>query len=355
MGALEKTVKRITGLDEAAMAAARRRQDTLTKPLGSLGRLEEISVHLAGIFAQPIPIPRGKTIILGAADHGVADEGVSAYPREVTAQMVLNFLRGGAGINVLARYVGAEVVVVDAGVAAELPSHPALHSAKVGWGTANIARGPAMSREQAIRAVESGISIAEEAIARGADLIGTGDMGIANTTPSSAIVAAITGREPEVVTGKGTGISEEGLRHKAGVVRQALEVNHPNPSDALDVLAKVGGFEIGLLAGVILGTAASRRVAVLDGFISGAAALIAHGICPRAGDYLVASHLSAEPGHQAVLSNLGLKPLLNLDLRLGEGTGAALSMLVIEAAARCLAEMATFADAGVSEKKAEET
>lgn len=332
------------------MAAARQRQDTLTKPLGALGRLEEVSIQLAGILGTPIPRLGGRVIILAAGDHGVAAEGVSAYPQEVTAQMVLNFLRGGAGINVLARQAGAKVVIVDAGVVGDLPEHPDLYSAKVGRGTNNMAKGPAMTREEAIKALETGIALAQREIEGGADLIGTGDMGIANTTPSSAIVAAISGKDPEVVTGRGTGISDEAQRHKAAVVRRALEVNHPDPSDALDVLTKVGGFEIGVLAGVILGTAASRRVVVLDGFISGAAALIAHGLCPNGRDYFIASHLSVEPGHQAMLAHLGLKPLLNLDLRLGEGTGGALAMNIVEAAARCLAEMATFADAGVSEK-----
>jgi nicotinate-nucleotide--dimethylbenzimidazole phosphoribosyltransferase len=353
MSLLKKTIDGIRELDEEAMAAARRRQDTLTKPPGSLGRLEELSIHLAGIFAQPVPSLRRKVILLAAGDHGVAAEGVSAYPQEVTAQMVLNFLRGGAGINVLARHVGAEVVVTDAGVAAELPQHPALRLEKAGWGTSNITRGAAMSREQAVRVLEAGISVAQQEVARGADLVGTGDMGIANTTPSSAIVAVITGKKPEEVTGRGTGISEAQWQHKVSVVRRALEVNHPDPSDALDVLAKVGGFEIGFLVGALLGTAAARRVAVLDGFISGAAALLAHRLCPQARDYFIASHLSVEPGHQVILSHLGLKPLLNLDLRLGEGTGAALAMNLIEAAARCLAEMATFADAGVSEKVSE--
>lgn len=350
MSLLEETVKSISALDERAMASARHRQDTLTKPLGALGRLEEVSIQLAGIFAQPIPTIGGKVVILAAADHGVAAEGVSAYPQEVTAQMVLNFLRGGAGINVLARHAGCRVVIVDAGVAEDLSPHPELRCEKIAHGTNNIAKGPAMTREQAIKALEVGISLAREEMGRGADLIGTGDMGIANTTPSSAIVAAITGKEAQAVTGRGTGITEEAWQHKVSVVRRALEVNRPDPADALDVLTKVGGFEIGVLAGVMLGTAAGRRVAVLDGFISGAAALIAHGLCPQARGYFVASHLSAEPGHQAAISHLGLKPLLNLDLRLGEGTGAALAMNIIEAAARCLAEMATFTDAGVSEK-----
>jgi nicotinate-nucleotide--dimethylbenzimidazole phosphoribosyltransferase len=353
MDTLEKAVKRITGLDKAAMVAARCRQDELTKPLGSLGRLEAISVQLAGIFGQAVPVIRSKKIILAAADHGVVAEGVSAYPPEVTAQMVLNFLQGGAAINVLARHIGATVVIVDAGVAAELPSHQALRSAKIGRGTANIAQGPAMSREQAVQALEYGIFMAEEAVDQGADLVGTGDMGIGNTTPSSAVIAAITGVEAASVTGRGAGLSDEGLRHKAEVVRRALEVNQPDPNDALEVLAKVGGFEIGLLAGVILGTAAYRRVVVLDGFISGAAALVAHGLCRQVRDYCLASHLSVEPGHKVTLDYLGLKPLLDLELRLGEGSGAALGMVVIEAAARCLAEMATFAEAGVSEKRAE--
>ncbi|MFH1486080.1 MAG: nicotinate-nucleotide--dimethylbenzimidazole phosphoribosyltransferase, partial [Chloroflexota bacterium] len=259
MSLLYETIKSIGALDEKAMAAARHRQDTLTKPLGSLGRLEETSVRLAGIFANPIPALGGKVIILAAGDHGVAVEGVSAYPQEVTAQMVLNFLGGGAAINVLARHAGARVVVVDAGVASDLPSHPDLVDRKIGKGTQNMAVGQAMSREQAIKALEAGISQAGEEVTRGADLIGTGDMGIANTTPSSAIVSVITGNEAEIVTGRGTGISDEGWRHKVSVVRRSIEVNRPDRGDALDVLAKVGGFEIGFLAGVMLGTAARRR------------------------------------------------------------------------------------------------
>ena len=222
---LEQVLPRIKPLDRPAMAQARQRQDILTKPAGSLGRLEEISIHLAGIFGEPIPRIRRKVIIVAAGDHGVVAEGVRAYPQEVTPQMVLNFLRGGAGINVLSRHVGAEVVVVDAGVAAELPPHPDLHSVKLGRGTANIAQGPAMSRSQAVRRVEEGIRIAMKQVSGGADLIATGDMGIGNTTPSSAITAAITGVNPEVSTGRGTGISKEELGHKIDVVRQSLEMN----------------------------------------------------------------------------------------------------------------------------------
>ncbi|MCZ6892383.1 MAG: nicotinate-nucleotide--dimethylbenzimidazole phosphoribosyltransferase, partial [Chloroflexi bacterium] len=287
---LDDLMTRIKPLDEAAMAQARRRQDTLTKPVGSLGRLEEVSVRLAGIFGTPTPEIHRKVIILAAGDHGVSAEGISAYPQEVTAQMVLNFLGGGAGINVLARHVGAEVVIVDAGVAAELPAHPGLRSVRLGMGTANIAHGPAMSRAQAIRSIEEGAQMALEQASSGVDMLGTGDMGIGNTTPSSAITAIIAGVDPAVSTGTGTGISRRGLPHKVDVVRQALEVNRPNPRDALDVLSKVGGFEIGFLAGVVLGGAAARRPVVLDGFVSGAAALIACALCPEAAVYLIASH-----------------------------------------------------------------
>ena len=348
---LQQTIRNIKNLDEMAMTAARARQESLTKPSGSLGRLEDISVQLAGILGQPVPSVRRKTIILAAGDHGVAAEGVSAYPQEVTGQMVLNFLHGGAGINVLARHAGAEVIVVDAGVASELPSDAALRCAKVRNGaTGNIARGPAMSREEVVKLLECGIVLAEEQASMGADLIGTGDMGIANTTPSSAIVAVMTGHPPEKVVGRGTGLARKAWLHKVQIVRQAIETNRPDSSDALGVLAGVGGFEIALLAGVMLGTAARRRAVVLDGFISGAAALIAHGLCPAIQPYFLAAHLSAEPGHRLTMAHLRLKPLLDLNLRLGEGTGAALAMGLIEAAARCLAEMATFGEAGVSEK-----
>ena len=347
---LEQLLPRIGPLDRQAMAQARQRQDILTKPAGSLGRLEELSIQLAGIFEEAIPKIRRKVVILAAGDHGVVAEGVSAYPQDVTPQMVLNFLGGGAGINVLSRHVGAEVVVVDAGIAAEMPAHPDLHSLNLGRGTANMAWGPAMSRSQAVRSVEEGIRIATEQVSAGADLIGTGDMGIGNTTPSSAITAVITGVDPGVSTGTGTGISEEALRHKTQVVRQSLDVNRPNPKDGIDVLAKVGGFEIGVLAGVVLGGAACRRPVVLDGFISGAAALIACILSPEAQHYLIAAHRSVEPGHTALLSHLKLQPLLDLKMRLGEGSGAALAMHIVEAAARCLAEMSTFADAGVSEQ-----
>ena len=350
---IDRTLASIAPLDEEAMAAARARQDTLTKPLGSLGRLEDLSVRLAGIFGEAIPGIRRKSVILAAGDHGVVAEGVSAYPQEVTPQMIYNFLSGGAGINVLARHAGADIVVLDAGVAADLESHPQLRSVKVAKGTDNMARGPAMTRQQAIQCLETGINVAQEQVSGGADLIACGDMGIGNTTPSSAITAVLTGADPEVTTGRGTGLDDPGLAHKVAVIRQAIQTNSPDPQDGLDVLIKVGGFEIGVLAGAMLGTAASRRPVMVDGFISGAAALIAWAIHRGASDYFIASHQSVEPGHRVGLEAMGLTPLLDLGMRLGEGTGATLAMHVVEAAAKCLAEMATFAEAGVSERDEE--
>jgi nicotinate-nucleotide--dimethylbenzimidazole phosphoribosyltransferase len=267
--------------------------------------------------------------------------------------MVFNFLRGGAAINVLARHAGANIVILDAGVAADLPAHPQLRSAKIGKGTANMALGPAMTRPQAIQCLETGIDTAKEQIAEGADLIACGDMGIGNTTPSSAITSVITGAGPEVTTGRGTGLDDTALAHKVEVVRRAIATNRPDPNDGLDVLSKVGGFEIGVLAGAMLGTAAGRRPVIIDGFISGAAALIAWTISPAARHYFIASHQSVEPGHRIALDAMELTPMLNMGMRLGEGTGAALAMHIIEAAARCLAEMATFAEAGVSERSEE--
>ena len=351
---VDMTVEDIVPLDEAAMAAARARQDTLTKPLGSLGRLEDLSIMLAGMFGDPIPRINRKSVILAAGDHGVVAEGVSAYPQEVTPQMVYNFLRGGAGINVLARQAGAEIVILDAGVAADLEPHPLLRSVKVAYGTANMAVGPAMTREQAIRCLEIGIDAAKEQIGEGADLIACGDMGIGNTTASSAITSVATGADPSITTGRGTGLDDPGLAHKVEVIRKAIEVNNPDPRDGMDVLTKVGGLEIGVLAGAMLGTAASHRPVVVDGFISGAAALIAWLISPTARDYFIAAHQSVEPGHRVGLDAMGLTPLLDMGMRLGEGTGAALAMHLIEASARCLAEMATFAEAGVSERSEDE-
>lgn len=349
---LLETLGAIEPLNLEAMEAARRRQDTLTKPQGSLGQLEELSIRLAGMMGSPRPEIRHKAIITMAADHGVAAEGVSLYPQEVTRQMVLNFLGGGAGINVLARHVGARVVVVDMGVIGGFESRPGLLCKMIDFGTRNMALGAAMSRQQALDAIKAGIEVIQTEIAKGLDIVGTGDMGIGNTTASSAVCAVMTGKPVVEVTGRGTGLGDKQLAHKVAVIQKALEVNQPNPDDPLDVLARVGGFEIGGLAGVILGAAANRIPVVIDGFISGAAALIAAGLSPASREYLIAAHLSVEAGHRVALDHLGLTPLLNLKMRLGEGTGAALAIGIVEAAAKILDEMTTFEEAGVS--KAEE-
>ena len=348
---LDEVIGRITPADHEAKRKARLRQERLTKPPGSLGRLEALSIQFAGIFGTERPKLRGKTIIVAAGDHGVVAQGVTAYPQEVTAQMVHNFLAGGAAINVMARKAGGDLVIVDAGVATPLPDHPDLRVVAVGRGTADITRGPAMTRDEAEACVYEGVRLALEAADGGADIIGTGDMGIGNTTASSAIVATLTGRPPSETTGRGTGRNDHELDRKIAVVERALEVNQPDPNDALDVLAKVGGFEIGVLVGVVLGGALAQRVVVLDGFISSAAGLIANSLCPNVRDYLVAGHLSAETGHRIALSHMGLWPLLDLDMRLGEGTGAVLAMGLIEAAAATLSDMATFGEAGVSDRE----
>jgi len=354
VGILEQTLQRVGPVDRRAMDAARQRQGQLTKPPGSLGRLEELSIQVAGIMGQPAPKLKHKTIIVAAGDHGVVAEGVSAYPQQVTAQMVENFIAGGAAINVLARHVDARLLVVDAGVAAEIKPRVGLVSKRIAPGTANMAKGPAMTREQAMAAIETGITIADQELRKGADIFAIGEMGIGNTTAASAITAAITGRPPLEVTGTGTGLTEEQRQHKAGVIQRALDVNKPNGQDALDVLTKVGGFEIGVLTGVIVAAAAHRRPVVIDGFISCSAALIACGMKPFIRDYLIAAHLSAEQGHKAALEHMKLTPLLDLDMRLGEGTGAALGMFLVDGAARLLSEMTTFSQAGISGKVKQE-
>ena len=348
---LENIIARIEGLDQAAMAAAKARQDILTKPAGSLGRLEELSIQLAGIYGKEIPEIKDKVIITMAGDHGVVEEGVSAFPQEVTPQMVMNFLYGGAAINVLAKHVGARITIVDMGVAVEMEPHPDLVIKKVAQGTANMTKGPAMTSEQAEEAILAGVEVVEAEIKKGLDIVGTGDMGIGNTTPSAAIAAALTGIEPAKLAGRGTGVDDEGLKRKIDAIERALEVNKPNPKDGLDILIKVGGFEIAGLVGVILGAAANRKAIMVDGFISTAAAMIAVSIAPEARAYLISAHRSQEYGHIEMVEWLGLKPLVDLDFRLGEGTGAALGISFAEAACKILAEMATFADAGVSDKE----
>lgn len=348
MSDLFSTIAAIGPVDSAAMRVAEARQDRLTKPPQALGRLETLSLQLAGITGNPLPTMARKVIAVMAGDHGVVAEGVSAFPAEVTSQMVRNFLAGGAAISVIGRQVGARVVVTDVGVAADLSGAAGLRHCKVRSGTANLAQGPAMTRDEAIAACEVGIALVEDEIAQGLDLIATGEMGIGNTTPSAALTAAFLGLPVAHVTGGGTGVSGAALRHKIRVIEQALAVNQPDPADPVSTMAQVGGLEIAAMAGVMLGAAAHRRPAVIDGFISGAAALTAYRLCPAVADYLLSSHLSAEPGHRAILAELGLTPLFDLEMRLGEGTGAALAMGIIDVAAKLLCEMATFASAGVS-------
>jgi nicotinate-nucleotide--dimethylbenzimidazole phosphoribosyltransferase len=338
----------IPPLDEAAAAAAAAELDRKTKPRGSLGRLEELAVRLAAIRAEAVPAPLRPVIVVAAADHGVASEAVSAYPPEVTRQMLANFATGGAAVCVLARAAGAELVVVDAGITEPL-DHPAVRNLRVGAGTANAAEGPAMSRAQAADAVRRGSELAAELVGAGASLIAVGAMGIGNTTASAAVAAALLRRDPAELCGPGTGLDAAGVAHKVEVVSRMLARNKPHADDPLGVLAAVGGFEIGVLAGVVLGAAAGRAVVLLDGFITGAAALLAVRIAPAAAVYLVAGHRSPEPGHSLILEGLGLEPLLELDLRLGEGSGAALALPLVAAARAVLAEMATFAEAGVTD------
>ncbi|KAF0144907.1 MAG: nicotinate-nucleotide--dimethylbenzimidazole phosphoribosyltransferase [Nitrospirae bacterium] len=339
---------------------AQKRLDSLTKPLGSLGRLEEFAGRLVAITENTMPVLDKKVIFTFAGDHGVADEGVSAFPREVTRQMVLNFLSGGAGINVLARHAGADVIVVDIGVDFDFnPSMSPLAkggikggssfvSKKILMGTKNMRKGPAMTKEEAEKCIGVGIELANEYSKKGYKIFGTGEMGIANTTPSSAIVSVLTGKSVSEVTGKGTGIGDDALRNKIKVIEDSIALNKPNPADPLDVLSKVGGAEIGGIAGLIIGAASNRIPVVIDGFISTAGALIACCIEPKTKDYMFAAHNSVEIGHKIMLEKIGLRPILDLDLRLGEGTGAALAMLVIEGGLKIYKEMATFGEAGVS-------
>lgn len=350
MQRLNETVSKIERIDYSLAEKTQKRLDNLTKPQGSLGRLEELAKQVVEITKNENPPVKNKVIFTMAGDHGVVKEGVSAFPAEVTAQMVYNFLRRGAGINVLAEHTGARVVVADMGVATDLNPHPELIVKKVDYGTKNILSGPAMTKDQAIKSVETGIEIFEAELPKGIDIAGTGEMGIGNTTPSSAIAAVITGEAVEDVTGRGTGIDDETFTHKVEVIKKVIEVNKPVPEDAIDVLYKIGGFEIGGLVGVILASASKRVPVVIDGFISGAAGLIAYQLEPKVRDYMIAAHCSVEQGHKIILDYIGLKPLLDLDLRLGEGTGAALGMSIVEAAIKILTEMATFQIASVSKR-----
>ena len=343
----------ITELGPHAQDSAWERLDSLTKPPRSLGRLEEIAARIAAVQATDRPSVEHKAIVLAAADHGVVARGVSPYPQDVTWQMVANFSAGGAAINQIAASVGAELVLVDVGVAHDLDAFTAVRHEKVAWGTQDLSVGPAMSREECARAVLVGVRLARELVERGFDLIGTGEMGIGNSTAAAALTAALTGASPEDVVGPGTGLDEAGVRQKVEVVRDSLVVNEDSLGDGLGCLTAFGGLELACLAGVVLGCAEERTCVVADGFISGAGALAAVRVCPAAADVLFASHRSAEPGHSVVLDALGLEPVLELDMRLGEGTGSALAMGIMEAAARVLTGMATFAEAGVAESDGE--
>ncbi|WP_054956538.1 nicotinate-nucleotide--dimethylbenzimidazole phosphoribosyltransferase [Paenibacillus dakarensis] len=337
----------IRGLDQTAVEAAKQHINNLTVPPGSLGKLAAMAQQLAGITGQVKPSFDRREVIIMAGDHGVCEEGVSAFPQEVTPQMIHNFLAGGAAVNVLARQAGADVVCVDIGVNSEI-SHPDLLSRKIRYGTANMAQGPAMSYDEAVQSILVGVKVVEDAVKRGIQLFITGEMGIGNTTASSAVICALTDIPVVDAVGRGTGIDDARLQHKISVVEQALKVNAPDPLDPVDVLAKVGGLEIGGLAGVILGAAVHGCPVIIDGFISSAAALLAKSICPDAADYMIVSHASHEQGHRRLLQEMDLHPALELDLRIGEGTGGVLCLHLVDAACRIVREMATFESAGIS-------
>jgi nicotinate-nucleotide--dimethylbenzimidazole phosphoribosyltransferase len=346
---LDEAVTGIRPADAGAMAAATARQARLTKPAGSLGALEELSVRLAGLAgACPPPVPTRPVVAVFAGDHGVHTQGVSPWPQEVTAQMVANFAAGGAVVNAFARQVGAAVTVVDVGVASPYPDAPGIRHRLVRKGTRDLLTGPAMTRAEAVQALEVGMAVALELVEAGHDALLTGDMGIANTTPAAALIAAYTGAPAAAVTGRGTGVDDATLAHKESVVAGALALHKPDPADPVGVLAAVGGLEHAALAGFILGGAVRRVPVILDGVIACSAALAAVAIAPAAVDALVAGHLSVEPGARVALKHLGLTPLLDLGLRLGEGTGAVLAMPIVASAVRVLHEVATFDSAGVS-------
>ncbi|MCS6924892.1 MAG: nicotinate-nucleotide--dimethylbenzimidazole phosphoribosyltransferase [Candidatus Binatia bacterium] len=354
MEVLERTLTRIQPLDRTLADRVQSRLDQLTKPQGSLGRLEELALRYALITGQERPRLQHKVLFVFCADHGVSGEGVSAYPKEVTAQMVYNFLRGGAAISVLARHLHITVKVVDVGVDHDFdPQLPGLIQRKVAYGTANFAYGPAMTRAAAVQAIEIGIALTEEAIAAGADLLGVGEMGIGNSTTAAALLSALSGLPAEELTGAGTGIDATTRRKKIAVIQRALACHRPDPADPIDVLAKVGGYELAAIAGVCLAGASRNVPVVVDGFIATAAAWVACALHPEVKERLIFSHLSAESGHGRVLAALQVKPLLDFAMRLGEGTGAALGMHLVEMAVRLLNEMATFAEAGVAQKHGE--
>jgi nicotinate-nucleotide--dimethylbenzimidazole phosphoribosyltransferase len=352
---LEEIVKEIQPVENLWIQKARERTAQLVMPTRALGRLHEISERLCGIQKTLKPSMNHKAVLIMAGDHGVADEGVSAYPQEVTGAMVLTFLRGGAGINAISRHVGAQVWVVDMGIIPELDlasidSRNQLLVRKIASGTANIAKGPAMTRQEAEKSILAGFQISTDLFQQGIEVLGTGDMGIANTTPSAAVGSVITGIHPKEMVGRGTGVDDKGFSIKLKTVEKAIKINQPNALDGLDVLAKVGGFEIGGIAGCILAAAFHSRPVVIDGFISTAGALIANSLCPRVRDYIFGGHCSEESGHRNMLKYMGIEPILDLGMRLGEGTGGALSMSIMEGAVRVFNEVLTFDEAGVVDK-----
>ncbi|SDK92585.1 nicotinate-nucleotide--dimethylbenzimidazole phosphoribosyltransferase [Nonomuraea jiangxiensis] len=361
---LAETLAEIRPADPRALAEARSHHDRLTKPRGSLGVLEDVAIRLAGAAGvSPPPMPEPAALAIFAADHGVHARGVSPWPQEVTVQMVANFLAGGAVANAFAAQAGVPVTVVDVGVATDLPEAPGLVNHKIGYGTADLSRGPAMTVDQAVQALEAGILVARNLMATGARCLITGDMGIGNTTASAALISVFTGKDAAEVTGRGTGIDDATHERKVGIVRESIRVNGLSgdlptelasglkaPSEALRALAAVGGFEHAAIAGFILCGAAARVPVILDGVIAGAAALVAAALDPAVTDHCIAGHRSVEPGHSAALDQLGLRPLVDLELRLGEGTGGLLAHPMVCAAVRALREVATFDSAGVTEK-----
>jgi nicotinate-nucleotide--dimethylbenzimidazole phosphoribosyltransferase len=352
MSLLTQTVAAITPASSEAMTAAQERQSILTKPLGSLGALEDLGTRLCGMYGEcPPPMPEPVTIAVFVGDHGVHAQGVSPWPQEVTTQMVGNFLSGGAVINALGRQVGAEVLVIDMGVAGEVPQAPGLKAHKIAAGTFDMTQGPAMTPTQVQAAIDVGIEVARDCAARGSRLLVTGDMGIANTTASAALISVFTGLDVAEVTGRGTGIDNPMLAHKVSVIEAAIRINQASPNnDPLQTLAALGGFEHAGVVGYLLSAAALHTPVILDGVIACSAALVARAIAPSAADYWVAGHRSVEPGASAALASLDLVPLVDLQMRLGEGSGAALAVPLVQASARILREVATFDSAGVSHK-----
>lgn len=348
MGKLERVIESIGLLDQEMMEQAQKHLNSLTKPLGSLGKLETIAKQLAGITGELFPSFPKKAVVVMAGDHGVCEEGVSPCPQEVTYQMIRNFLNGGAAISVLSRHANADLVCVDVGINADEVVHPLLHVRKVRKGTRNMAKEPAMTREEAVQAIMVGIEMVDELVQEGYSAFAIGEMGIGNTTPSSALLAVFEGVDVEDAVGIGSGTNAEMLAHKKQVVQQSIRVNQPDPQDPLDVLAKVGGLEIAGMAGVIIGSAARRCPVVIDGFIASASALVAARLAPRSVDFMIGSHQSMEKGHALLLEAIGLSPMLQMDMRLGEGTGAVLVFPMIDAAGKVMREMETYESAGVS-------